>query len=372
MQDSRPELPRRLSLVVETARALRQSIREGVWETQLPGERELCARLQVSRPTLRAALEELQREGLLEVTTRRRRLICPGAAIPDHGSRPRHIALISPRPLLAMPPTAAVMVDELRTALTRAGFELELIVNSAAFSENPDRALEALVARTPASAWIAYGSREPMQRWFLRRQLPCLVAGSCAAGIALPSIDLDYRATCRHAGGLLLAKGHHQITLCLPESSTGGEADSEAGLRESLKNRADSGAALSVIRHDGSAANLCSLLERELRSDHRPSAIVVARAVHVLTVVSHLQRRGIAIPGEISIISRDDEPFLQHLTPTVARYTIAPSRFATQLSRAARQLAETGSLPLRSTRLIPRFSPGETLGVRSRPNIISP
>ncbi|MDP4792990.1 MAG: GntR family transcriptional regulator, partial [Verrucomicrobiales bacterium] len=173
MQAPRPELPRRLSLVAETARALRQSIREGLWETQLPGERELCALLQVSRPTLRAALEELQREGRLEVSTRRRRLICDIASLPDHGTRPRLIAVISPRPLLAMPPSAAVMVDELRTALNRAGFELELIVNPASFSDHPDRSLEAIVARTAASAWITYGSREPMQRWFLKRQLPC-------------------------------------------------------------------------------------------------------------------------------------------------------------------------------------------------------
>ncbi len=321
----------------------------------------MCTRLQVSRPTLRAALDELQREGLLEVSMRRRRIICPGATLSDRGSHPRLIAVISPRPLLAMPPSAAVMVDELRTSLTRAGFELDLIVNSAAFSENPNRTLDALVQRTPASAWITYGSREPMQRWFLKHQIPCLVAGSCASGIALPSIDLDYRATCRHAGGLLRAKGHRHIALCLPEGATGGEADSEAGLRESLELRADPALKFSLIRHDGSAANLCALLDGVLRSRQRPTAIVVARAVHVLTVMTHLQRRGIAIPGDISILSRDDEPFLEHLTPTVARYTVAPTLFATQLSRAARQLAERGSLPLRSTRLIPRFSPGETL-----------
>jgi len=361
MLPARPELPRRLSLVTETARALRQSLLDGVWVEQLPGERDLCARLQVSRPTLRAALGELEREGILEVTTRRRRLICSGPLSRDHLPRPRLIAVISPRPLLAMPPSAAVMVDELRTDLARAGFELELIVNPGAFSENPDRTLESLVARTRASAWIAFGSREPMQRWFLKRQLPCLVAGSCASGIALPSIDLDYRATCRHAGGLLRAKGHRRIMLCLPEGATGGEADSEAGLREALKGGPSGAGELSVIRHDGTAAHLSSLLDRELRSDHRPTAIVVARAVNVLTVVTHLQRRGIGIPEEVAIVSRDDEPFLQHITPTVARYTIAPSRFTTQLSRAARQLAETGSLPMRSTRLIPRFSPGETL-----------
>lgn len=359
MSSSRPELPQRVSLVADTARALRENIRLGAWHNVLPGERELCARLQVSRPTLRAALEELQRDGTLEVATRRRRRILPGPDLQSTKAATRVIAVISPRPLLAMPPSAVVMVDELRTDLARAGFELELIANPASFSGHPDRTLEGLVSRTRADAWIAFGSREPMQRWFLRRQLPCLVAGSCAPGIALPSIDIDYRATCRHAGGLLLGKGHRRIALCLPEGATGGEADSELGLREATAG--SESARMSLIRHDGSALNLCALLDKILTSDIPPTAIIVARAVHVLTVITHLQRRGLQIPGDMAVISRDDESFLRHLTPTVARYTLAPTRFTRRLSRAARQLAETGSLPPRATRLIPKFVPGETV-----------
>lgn len=355
-----PELPQRVSLVADTARALRENIRLGIWRGHLPGERELCARLQVSRPTLRAALEELQRDGSIEVAKRKRRRIVGLPALPGSpGVPPRLIALISPRPLLAMPPSAAAMVDELRIDLARAGFELALLVQPAAFSEQPDRTLEALVARTPAAAWIAFGSREPMQRWFLGKKLPCLVAGSCAPSIPLPSIDIGYRATCRHAGGLLRAKGHRRIAICLPESATGGEADSEAGLRESM-DRADT-AGLSVIRHDGTPAHLCRLLDQALRAAGPPSAILVARASHVLTVVTHLLRQGIRIPGDVAVLSRDDEAFLQHVTPIVARYVIDTTQFTRRLSRAARRLAETGSLPPQAIRLMPKFVPGETL-----------
>jgi len=358
MKSLHSALPQRLSLVADTARALRENIQRGVWEGQLPGERELCARLQVSRPTLRAALEELQRDGTLRVETRKRRHILAAPDAPG-SSKQRVIAVLSPRPLLAMPPSAVVMVDELRTNLARAGFELELIVNPAAFSEHPERSLEALVSRSRASVWIPFGSREPMQQWFLQRQLPCLVAGSCAPGIALPSIDIDYRATCRHAGGLLLGKGHRHIALCLPEGSTGGEADSETGLRESMKKVGEKD--LMVIRHDGIPANLCRLLDTAISSGRPPTAILVARAVHVLTVISHLQRKGILIPENFAVISRDDESFLRHITPAVAYYSVAPSQFTQRLSRAARQLAETGSLPARATRLIPKFVGGETL-----------
>ena len=72
---SSPRLPQRVSLVTQTAQSLRESMLAGHWHGHLPGERELCARLQVSRHTLRAALQMLQREGSLEVADRQRRRI---------------------------------------------------------------------------------------------------------------------------------------------------------------------------------------------------------------------------------------------------------------------------------------------------------
>jgi len=258
-----------------------------------------------------------------------------------------------------MPPSAVVMIDELRTILARAGFQLEILISPACYTRKPERALRELTSRTTAAAWITFGSREPMQRWFSESGLPCLVAGSCAPGIPLPSIDLDYRAACRHAGGLLRKKGHRHILLCLPEGSTGGEAESEAGLREALSG--DDAPALSILKHDGSPAHLRVLLDAALRSTKPPTALIVARAVHVLTVLTHLQRNGLRLPQDLALISRDDESYLAHLTPDVSRYSVDPALFPRRLSLAARKLAETGTYPPHAIRLIPRFVPGETV-----------
>jgi DNA-binding FadR family transcriptional regulator len=54
---SGPKPPQRVSLAGLTAQSLRDSMQAGHWQGHLPGERELCARLQVSRSTLRSALD---------------------------------------------------------------------------------------------------------------------------------------------------------------------------------------------------------------------------------------------------------------------------------------------------------------------------
>ncbi len=354
---SGPRLPQRVSLASLTAQSLREAMQAGHWQGYLPGERELCERLQVSRSTLRAALEELQREGVLEVAQRQRRRIKEGGVAVTTGHS-HVIAILSERPLLAMTSSVVVMVDELREKLAHTGFTLEIHVSPACFSANPARALEALTKRSPAAVWILFGSLAPMQGWFIRRRLPCLVAGSCAQGVELPSVDADYRAACRHAGAMLGRKGHRHVALIRPDGDFGGDLESEQGMVEALHG---SEVSLQVIRHNGTPEHLCALLEKALRSARPPTACVVARSMHVLTVMMYLMQRGKRIPQDMAVVSRDDEIFLAHTVPAVTRYTSSPSQFARRVSQAARQLAETGALPPKAIRLMPRLVKGETV-----------
>ncbi len=352
-------LPRRLSLVAQTVQSLRDSIRAGHWQTHLPGERELGAHLQVGRNTLRAALEELQRTGWLDVAQRQRRRIKPRRAAPSASAVQRVVAVLSPSSFLTLSPQTAFVVDALRERLTKADCSVEFHVSRACFSAKPAGALDQLVHHHPASVWLVLGSMEPMQHWFISHRLPCLIVGSCAPDIALTSVDADHRAACHHAAGVLLRKGHRRIALVLPQGDRGGDADSEQGLREALNGSPE--AHLRVLRHDGTTAHLCTLLDAAMRSADPPTAYLVVRALHVLTVMMHLMRRGKRIPQDVAVISRDDDPSLQSTCPTVTRYAINPAQLARRVSMLARQLAETGTLKPNAIRLMPKHLPGETV-----------
>ncbi len=354
-----PALPKRWSLVAQTVQSLRDGIRSGHWKECLPGERELCERLQISRRTLRAALEEMQRQGWLEVAQRSRRRIKAKRTPQAAGAQKRVIAILCANPLGALPQPMALMMGTLRELLTKADCSVEFHVNRACYSSKPARAMEKLVRQHPAFAWLIFGSREPMQQWMIRHQLPCLVVGSCAPDISLPSMDADHRAACRHAGGVLLRKGHRRLALVLPQNAQGGDLDSEQGLRAALETTPE--ASLTVLRHDGSTAHLCTLLDAVMRTANPPTAFLVARAMHSLTVMTHLMRRGKRIPQDVAVISRDDDPYLESTSPALTRYTSHPSQFARRVSLAARQLAETGTLESKAIRIIPKFIPGETV-----------
>jgi DNA-binding LacI/PurR family transcriptional regulator len=92
----------------------------------------------------------------------------------------------------------------------------------------------------------------------------------------------------------------------------------------------------------------------------RPTGWLLANAAHYLTVVSYLGSLGLKVPDDVSLISRDEEPFLRHLHPLPTHYTTSPVRFAKQLNRALQRL-ESGSMDAFSLRIIPDLAVGRSV-----------
>ena len=158
-------VPKRPSLLSEASAILRTALKEGQWGEFMPGERKLCAQMQIGRDTLRLAIQQLEREGLVsagEPGKRRRILTKPHTKSKGKGRKRVGLVLyLSPYPLHDLPATALLEIDLLRGSLSKAGFRLE-VVGSAAFSMGrPEKTLEKLVADHQAICWGFCISRPP-------------------------------------------------------------------------------------------------------------------------------------------------------------------------------------------------------------------
>lgn len=357
-------IPQRHSLVGQTAQVLREEIAKGTWSEWLPGERMLCEMLQVSRNTLRAALVQLQREGLIAAKHGAGNRVMPTgkpAARRATVAMSRDVGLLSPEPLERLRPTQTLWIDELRALLSERDCRLHVFHGAQYFRREPGPALERLVAQRAHGCWILTLSNEAIQRWFSENGVSCVVAGSVHAGLDLPTRDLDHRALCRHAAGALLGLGHRKLALVIGQSRLAGDLASETGFIEGVETSNASDATAMIARHDGTVTGISNALRRLMNAKRAPTGMLVANAYHYLTVAGRLGEQGIRVPHDVSLISRDEDPFLSFVVPEPARYVINPRALSKSLLEPVLDLLEQRPVARAVVRLMPEFLRGASM-----------
>lgn len=340
---------------------LRRALREGVWVERMPGERELSRQLNVSRPTLRAALEVLRMEGWVKVAQGRQRVIV-GRASDGTTERLRTVGVLTPLPLQEVPPFALCWMDRLRELLAQAGLQLEIHSGRRWYSRRPEKDLAALTQQSPAGAWLLFMTNERMQRWFMKSRLPAVLSGSTHPGIELSSVDFDYRAVCRHAAGQFLQRGHRRIVLLMQDSETAGDLESAAGFMEAFQTKTGRAATPMIVHHAGSPESIRQHLQRLFSGGDVPTAFLVARSMPALMTASELMRRGLRVPRDAAVIARDSDHFHEYFSPQLARYQADPEVHARRLSRIVCKMVAGDLSPSSRVRIMPQFFPGESLG----------
>jgi DNA-binding LacI/PurR family transcriptional regulator len=353
------------SLIRTTEQVIIRELMKGRWKTFLPGERTLSEMLQVSRSTLRIALQRLETEGYIHTEHGRRRRISLKVQKRPVESATR-IVMLSPIPLEKIEPFVLLWLDHLRESLSKQKIILEIEVRSGCFSHAPSLALTRLTEEISDAIWLLFHSTREIQAWFAHRQLPHVVIGSVFEPGSSSLVDLDQQAVGRHAAGSFARLGHRNVAILLSKTEMAGK---QACLRGFLqgKESSDNPLHIDVMEHDETPRGIIQAVDRILALRPRPTAIFSAGGMQTVTLMMRLAQKEIRSPDDMAIISRDDDPVLDFVIPSPARFHRRPIDFSRLVFRQIKRLLSfPGEKKCRALRIFPEFSPHATLGAPVR------
>lgn len=352
-------IPQRVSLIEQTAVVLREWLTARKWSVHLPGELELASQLHVGRNTVRAALQILEGEGRVRTMNGRRRCIVesPSGRM-KKGTPVRRAILLMSRPVGEFTPSTALWMTGTQSRVERLGWQFQVCVEPAAFRGRPASLLKSLTLSVPGAVWILHRSTAAMQRWFQDADVKAVLAGTRHEGITLPQVDTDSRAVSRHAAGRFLAHGHRVLAILRPDDAFAGDVESAAGFREGARD-----AVVQDVQCPSHPTGVMNALRQLLQSSAPPTGLYVLHTEHAVTAISFLSRHGVAVPEAMSVICRDDEPYLALLTPEPTRYRRNPQAMATKIAT----MVTSHVANAKSIRIMPTTVNGETVAQVSVP-----
>lgn len=354
------KIPQRQSLLLQVVDILRQSLSDGVWQGHLPGERELSRQLHVSRPTIRSALEILGREKLIENSPgRARRILRKRRGRPSR--KATLVTMICKNPLQKMSRNRLFLFNVLNRSLQENGIRLEVVSHEGFGSERPSHALK-LIEKNRSDAYLLALTSQRVQEWFVETARPALILGSAYPGVEIPSLECDYHALGRHAAGTLLGKGHQKIALVAPSQPLAGDAETELAFSEEIGRKDCQDRVCRIIRYAHDPSDLLTQWQRMQQSKNRVTAVFALYPSAALALLSRLLVQQIAVPEQISILSRDGDPLYQWIQPRISHYCLPLHHFGARLSTLVLDLLDAGCLPMRHMTIMPELQEGDSLG----------
>ena len=360
---------RRTTVADQAAAALQTAIARGELANPLPGELTLARRLGVSRPSLHAALEQLEHLGLVEIRVgRRTRIVARGRSSRSRPVR-RTLAILSVGPDEAQFMSQSPLILHLHAEAASRGLEWDPIFDPKLAMPAAAPRLQQLVSSRRDTCWVLHSCPAWLQRWFADARVPTLVLGSCAHGVTLPSVDLDFWSVGWHAAGMLARHGHRAVTLVLPAAPLPGDLACRAGFLDYFSRLRTPRIQVHELAVAGLVTRALARLRFALTGPKRSTAVFVMREASAVAAYTQVLALGLAVPRDVSVLSRDTHPLINAALPQLARYSASALKQATIAVRAAQAILAGNAGRPRPRLVIPQFVAGSTLGPAPRVNL---
>lgn len=286
----------------QLAEYLKEEIRSRRWTGTMPGESWMVTHLQVGRDTVRAAMTQLEEEGVLvsDGQGRRRRIVMSGDAFSARKIRVK---------IFLYEKENRVDIDNssLLAQLLEAGFDTEFAAKSLKDLGMDVGRVARYVDRNPADAWVVSAASREILEWFAGQPTPAIAMYGARQGIPIAAAFAvmipGLIAAIRH----LVSLGHKRIVMITREERR--KPELSLAERVFLDELEAAGITTGDYNLPDWKENRDGLRHRldELFRHSPPTALIFQEAPIFIAAQCHLANRGIVAPRDVSLVVADQD-----------------------------------------------------------------
>lgn len=334
---------------------LREELRSGAWGKAMPGESWLVSNLRVGRNIVRAALKQLEKEGLL---------LSQGAGRPRLIERSKGALAANCRiTLLLYSPSALHKEDTQRVLrrLSETGYQVQVARKTLTeLGMNPARVAK-MAEGVETDGWVVFaGSREVLE-WFARQPTPAFALYGRFPEAPMASTGPGFFPAYQGAIQRLVELGHRRIVFLLPDAM---RKPSPSKLLLTIIEELE---ALDIPVGDythpdwkQTPEGLQQCLDGLFRLTP-PTALFIDQSREFHAVQRYLAGRGILAPSDISLICTEDDPDFEWMRPKVSHFEWSLRSCINRIVRWAGHVAR-GDEDRRRGLMAAKFIEAETIG----------
>jgi hypothetical protein len=345
-----------LSIAEQVALHLREQIGRGRWTETLPGRATLAREFQVSGQTVEAALQQLEKEGIL---------------IPQGPGRRRTIslsAIASTTPSLRVAILVGEPADQRRDYIVEIKHELAVAGHSSFFAPwfMPELGMNVSsiarrLRRTEANVWIVLSGARALLEWFVEHEVPAFAVFGRRRGLSIAGVGPDKPPAIAQATRRLIALGHQRIAfLTLRAQRLPKPGASVQPFLDELAAHGIAPGPYNLPDWEETLDSFHGCLESLFRHTP-PTALFVDEPAFFVAAMQFLQNRRLRVPEDVSLICTDGDPHFDWCRPAIAHIAWDTRPIVRRVVRWAANIAR-GKRDVRQTLTKAEFVEGGTIG----------
>ncbi|MDB4537522.1 substrate-binding domain-containing protein [Akkermansiaceae bacterium] len=344
-----------LSAVDQVSKHLRKELLRGSFSGTMPGVEPLAKELGVNHKTARAALRQLEDEGLLVDQGKgiQRRIVLPK----NHSPSALRIGLLQGD----SNSQGVSYVIETRHLLEEAG-HIPFFPNKSLedLGMDPGRVAD-YITQTDADAWVVSAASRSVLEWFSGYSIPSFALFGRRHGLPIAAAGPDKPPVCAAAARHLISLGHRRIAMLIRRQH---RIPKPAGSALAFVNELEAAkipcGSFNLPDWEESKTGFAALLS-SLFEYTPPTALIIDEAFLFNAAVFFLASRGIKIPEDVSLICTDADPSFAWCEPSIAHIRWDYPPVVRRIVQWANNIAQ-GKKDLRQTLTKAELIEGGTIG----------